>query len=370
SVYTNTTGIFTSVSAGDYYVTAKNSDGCISAQSGIVTVNAQPTMASAPATSVTQPTCTVATGTITVTVQNAGETYSFDNGVSFQASSSKSGLAAGTHSVIIKSTGSCNSAAASVTVNAQPATPSAPVTSVTQPTCTVATGTITVTVQNAGETYSFDNGISFQSSSSKSGLVAGTYQVIIKSTGTCNSAAASATLNSQPATPSAPITSVTQPTCSVATGTITVTVQNAGETYSFDNGVTFQSSNIKSGLAAGTYQVIIKSTGTCNSAAASATINAQPATPSAPITSVTQPTCAVATGTITVTVQNAGETYSIDNGVTFQSSNIKSGLAAGTYQVIIKSTGTCNSAAASATLNSQPATPSAPVTSVTQPTCT
>ena len=98
--------------------------------------------------------------------------------------------------MIIKSTGDCNSTAASAIVDVQPASPSTPVTSVTQPTCTVATGTITVTVQNVGETYSFDNGASFQSSNSKSGLVSGTYQVIIKSTGNCNSSAASATLNS------------------------------------------------------------------------------------------------------------------------------------------------------------------------------
>ncbi|MEI6678556.1 MAG: Ig-like domain-containing protein, partial [Mariniphaga sp.] len=356
------------LAAGTYQVIIKSTGSCNSAAAS-ATVNTQPATPSMPVTSVTQPTCSVATGTITVTVQNAGETYSFDNGVGFQSSNSKSGLAAGSYSIIIKSTGTCNSVAASATVNTQPATPSTPVASVTQPTCSVATGTIAVTVQNAGETYSFDNGVSFQSSNIKSGLVAGTYNVIIKSTGNCNSAAASATVDAQPATPSTPVTSVTQPTCSVATGTITATVQNAGETYSFDNGVSFQSSNIKSGLAAGTYQVIIKSTGSCNSTAASATVDAQPATPSTPVASVTQPTCSVATGTITVTVQNAGETYSFDNGVTFQSSNIKSGLTAGTYQVIIQSTGSCNSTAASATVNTQPATPSTPVTSVTQPTC-
>ena len=57
---------------------------------------------------------------------------------------------------------------------------------------------------------------------------------------------------------------------------------------------------------------------TCISAATATTVNAQPATPTAPVTAVTQPTCATATGTITVTVQNAGETYSFDNGTNFQ----------------------------------------------------
>uniref|UniRef100_UPI00286CADE3 hypothetical protein n=1 Tax=Flavobacterium sp. TaxID=239 RepID=UPI00286CADE3 len=106
--------------------------------------------------------------------------------------------------------------------------------------------------------------------------------------------------------PTAPATTVTQPTCALATGTITVTVQTAGETYSFDNGSTFQASNSISGLVAGSYDVIIKSTGGCNSSATTTVINAQPATPTAPATTVTQPTCALATGTITVTVQTAG----------------------------------------------------------------
>jgi hypothetical protein len=44
----------------------------------------------------------------------------------------------------------------------------------------------------------------------------------------------------------------------------------------------------------------------CNSADANATVNAAPATPAAPTLNVTQPTCAVATGTITITSATAG----------------------------------------------------------------
>lgn len=65
--------------------------------------------------------------------------------------------------------------------------------------------------------------------------------------------------------PNTPVVSITQPTCSSSTGTITVTVQNASDTYSFDNGATFQASNVKSGLVAGSYNVIIKNSNGCNS---------------------------------------------------------------------------------------------------------
>ena len=57
--------------------------------------------------------------------------------------------------------------------------------------------------------------------------------------------------------PTASVT--TQPTCTVPTGTITVSAPLTGVTYSFDGGLTFQVSNVKSGLLANTnYAVVIK----------------------------------------------------------------------------------------------------------------
>ena len=75
--------------------------------------------------------------------------------------------------------------------------------------------------------------------------------------------------------PSTPVTTLTQPTCATATGTIAVTIQNASDTYSFDNGATFQASNSKSNIATGTYNVVIKNATGCSSAATNCVI-AQP----------------------------------------------------------------------------------------------
>ncbi|WP_281321879.1 DUF7507 domain-containing protein [Flavobacterium aestivum] len=61
--------------------------------------------------------------------------------------------------------------------------------------------------------------------------------------------------------------------------------------------------------------------------------------PDTPTTTVVQPTCSTATGSITVTnpAPSADIEYSIDNGGTFQVSNIFPSLAVGTYQVVVKS---------------------------------
>ena len=68
--------------------------------------------------------------------------------------------------------------------------------------------------------------------------------------------------------------SVVQPTCTVATGTITVHRVD-GTTYSKDDGVTYQGSNIFS-VSPGTYQIKIKNSAGCVSPAVSVVINAIP----------------------------------------------------------------------------------------------
>jgi hypothetical protein len=152
---------------------------------------------------------------------------------------------------------------------------------VAQPTCDAA-GSITVTAQTTGETYSFDNGVSFQTNNAKT-LVAGTYQVVIKSIGGCVSLSTSATIAVAPASPSAPLLTLIQPNCDESEGSITVAVQDLNDTYSFDGGSTFQSSSTKHGLMPGNYNVVIHRNNGCMSVGATAIINLQPAKPTTPV---------------------------------------------------------------------------------------
>jgi hypothetical protein len=71
----------------------------------------------------------------------------------------------------------------------------------------------------------------------------------------------------------APLTTITQPNCITPTGTIDVTIQSTSDTYSFDNGVNYQTANIKEGLAPGTYKIIIKNIGGCLSTVTNSEVN-------------------------------------------------------------------------------------------------
>ncbi|MCU0429862.1 MAG: hypothetical protein MUF42_07795, partial [Cytophagaceae bacterium] len=125
-------------------------------------------------------------------------------------------------------------------------------------------------------------------------------------------------VNPKPVTPI--VASTVQPTCAVPTGTVTITTV-VGEEYSIDGGTTWQTTASFAGLAAGTYTIdarLIADNSCMSTLGANVTINAAPTAPTTPvIASTIQPTCAVPTGTVTVTT-TAGVEYSIDGGATWQ----------------------------------------------------
>jgi polyisoprenoid-binding protein YceI len=155
-----------------------------------------------------------------------------------------------------------------------------------------------------------------------------------------------------------------QPSCTVATGTITVSSPTEGFTFSIDSVTYTNTTGIFTGLEAGTYKVTSKNASNVISPAVTVTVTAQPATPAAPTASVTaQPTCTVATGTITVSSATTGLTFSIDNVNYTNTTGIFSSVAAGSYSITSRNTSTCTSSATLVTITAQPVTPAVPTIS-------
>ena len=350
--------------AGEYYIKLSTTGpSCNTIKK--VTVVFKPTP-DAPTVAIVQPNCAVSTGTITVTAPT-GTTYSFNNGGAYQTANVSAALPAGTYQVLARATNGCVSSATSAQISPQPVSPQAPTASAVHPTCLVPTGIITVTAPTTGVTYSYDDGLTYQNSNQSPALASGTYQVKVKNAVGCESTAISVVINPRPALPATPVASVTQPTCTVATGIVTITPQ-ANVTYSFDNGATYQASNVSAALATGTYLLKTRTPDGCESEAVSVVVTRPLVTPVAPTVSVEQTTCLVATGIITVTTPS-DVTYSFNGGESFQPFNTSGSLPAGTYSVSVKNSDECVSAATSAVINTQPVTPPAPTVTVVQPTC-
>ena len=316
-----------------------------------------------------QPNCTTPTGTIVVSSPSGiGNLYSID-GITFQASSTFSGLAPNTYTVIVKKTPSgCTSSATNITINAVP-TIIAPTASATaQPTCTVGTGTIVVSSPiGANFEYSI-NGTTFQTSPTFSGLTPNTYNVIVKNLTTgCISSTTSVTINPQPLTPAVPTITSVAASCSAA-GISTISNYNASNSYTFSPvGPTVGAGGLVSGMTVGTSYTVTATNGGCTSIASASFSNAaQLATPAVPTITSVAASCSVA-GSSTISNYNASNTYTFSPaGPTVGAGGVISGMTVGTSYTLTATNGGCTSTASASFSNSaQLPTPAVPtITSV------
>ncbi|MEY3350699.1 MAG: hypothetical protein RIQ50_810 [Bacteroidota bacterium] len=232
--------------------------------------------------------------------------------------------------------------------------PSKPVLALVQPTCSTTTGSITVSAPKAnGFTYSIDGSTYQNLSGAFQGVLPGTYQVTVKSADGCISEATTAIIQTQPVTPVAPSLSVVHPTCDKGTGTIAVSAPlNAGNTFSINGSDYSNTSGVFELVPAGTYNVTVKSAQGCISAATTAVVNPHPLTPAAPVFTITQPTCDVNSGTITISSPTGnGFTYSADGATFLNNTGVFLGLAPGAYSVLAKNASGCVSAPVVAVIN-------------------
>ncbi|WP_396191566.1 T9SS type B sorting domain-containing protein [Flavobacterium sp.] len=357
---TNPTKI--NLAAGTYYIKTRNNSSTCESAAAIITLNSGTAIAS-PTFTVVNPGCSNLNGSITITT--SASYYSFDDGVTFISSNTKSNLPAGIYKLKIKSAEGCISTSATATISTALNLPP-PSSTVTQPDCSNATGSIVITA--AANEFSFDNGATWVTTNTLSGLTAGTYLIKIKDSTGCESTSSSITINSQPTTPNAPAITVNHPlTCLIATGTITVT--SGGALFSFDNGVTWNSNSTSAPLNSGTYQVLVKETASgCPSFASTAIINAPPNAPNPPTFTTVQPTtCANPFGTIQIT--SIESQYSFDNGVTYSTNSTSGNLPAGTYQIRVKNTDGCESTAVSVAIIAPTDYPNNPNYTTIQPDC-
>jgi large repetitive protein len=361
---------FSGLTGGNYTVYVKGVGGCISQLNNVV-VNTVPVIPAVATYNVVQPNCSLATGTITVlTPTGVGYMYSID-GITFQAGTAFTGLAGGTaYTITVQNASGCTSVTGPITLDAAPVVPAVAGVTITQPTCDAPSGVIAVNAPlGAGLTYSID-GTNYQTGTGFSGLVGGNYTVYVKADGVCTSQLNNVTVNTVPVIPAVATYNVVQPNCSSSTGTITVTAPTGtGYTYSID-GITFQTGTAFTGLAGGTaYTITVQNASGCTSVTGPITLDAAPVVPAVAGVTITQPTCAVLSGVITVNAPiGTGLTYSID-GTNYQVGTEFSGLIGGNYTVYVKADAVCTSQLNNVVVNTVPVIPPVATCNVVQPNC-
>ncbi|WP_295233164.1 T9SS type A sorting domain-containing protein, partial [uncultured Chryseobacterium sp.] len=321
----------TGLAAGTYTVIITDANGCTATVNALVT---QPASAVSGTTVVTNVACNGASnGAINLTPAGGTAPYTFNWGGGV-TTEDRTGLAAGTYTVVITDANGCTA-----TVNAVVTQPTALSASVTQTNVLCnggSTGTATVTVTGGTAPYTYSWSPSGGTAATASGLAAGTYTVTVTDANGCT---LTRTVTITQSSAVSGTTVVTNVACNGASnGAINLTPAGGTAPYTFNwgGGVTTED---RTGLAAGTYTVIITDANGCT-----ATVNAVVTQPTALVATTSQTNIACnggSTGTATVTVAGGTAPYTYSWSPSGGTAATASGLAAGTYTVTVTDANGC-----------------------------
>ena len=331
---------FSNLEGGVHTVYARDIAGCVNTISVTLT---QPTILSASVSVVDAGCYGSQDGSITVLGTGGTPSYYYGIGTdeSFQSSGVFGDLEANSEYLItVKDENGC-SYSTTVSVN-QPSVVVLSATS-TNSTCGNSNGGILALAtggSGSGYTYSKDGGA--YGSGSFSALAADVYVISAKDGSGCIGVVNSTVVDSDG--PSIVSSTHTNVNChggndgTISVGTVT---GGTGTLFYSINGVTFQTSPIFNKLSAGEYEVIVKDIVGCIGYTS---------------ISITEPNAFVISNTVNNVLCNGNNTgsislsvgggsgtlaYSINNGITYQSSNTFSNLSADFYQMIVKDAGGC-----------------------------
>ena len=199
-------------------------------------------------------------------------------------------------------------------------------------------GSATVAASGAIGPYTYTWFPSGGNSTTASGLCAGIYTVSITSSNGCSD---TQTVNIVSAGSVSVTTATTSVTCNgLANGSATATPSGGTGPYTFTWSPSGGNSFVATGLAPGTYTVLVKDVNNCT-VTASALIT-QPSTSLTAITSATNILCFGATnGSASVTASGGTAGYTYTWSPSGGNTNLASALTAGTYTVLVKDANNC-----------------------------
>jgi gliding motility-associated-like protein len=329
---------FSGLCAGAKTITVRDANLCTFTINITIT---EPTDVTLALVSTTPATCGINNGTVTVSAAGGTPGYTYTLGAMTNGTGNFTGVAAGSYTVnVTDALGCTETVPATVTAAAGPV-PFVDV--LTNVACAGAlTGSVTIGVTGGSPVYQYklDAG-AFQASNTFNGVAAGAHTVTVQDANGCQG-----TVNltiTQPTALTFSTVAVAASCNGVCDGQITVNASNATPPYQYssNNGLTFQASNVLTGLCAGNINVVVKDNNGCLSN------GVVPITQPTLLTSTyghVDPQCyQTPTGQISFTPAGGspGYTYSVDNGTTFTGTTPITGLMAGTYDVVVEDSHGC-----------------------------
>ena len=325
----------TGLAAGTYTINAVDVNSCASSTTVLIT---QPTSSlSASISNTTAPGCGTSNGSASVTASGGTPGYSYAWTPNGGTTASVNNLAAGNSTVTITDSKGCT--VSSVVSLASTSGPTLSVVAQTSVTCFGGNnGTATVSAAGGTGPYTYTWTPGNLTGATQNSLSAGVYTVTVKDANQC---AGTGTISIIQPTAGVTGTISTTPTgCGTSVGSATVTASGGTPAYTYTWGPTAGSGTSISGLAAGSYSVKITDSKGCT-VTVNASINTTGTGPTLSVASQTNGTCGnVANGAATINASGTSPytyTWSPSGG----NAATATGLAGGTYTVLVADASLC-----------------------------
>lgn len=358
SDFSNTSGVFNGLSAGNYTVYVKNINGCVAQWPTDVSI-VQPSeliINEVEATNITGCAGSMnASIEITASGGNPAYHYSINNGLSFSDNPLFEDLSAGEYQIIIRDENDCETVwNETIIITELEAISLSEIESLDINTCHgEATGEIHISAFGGSGTleYSIDNGVTYQLNNGQYfNLSAGSYQIKIKDANDCIYEHENPIIITEPellVLANVQANNVSQ--CNGNSNGKIVVSANGGSgeiMYSIDGGINYESnSGVFNNLVAGTYNISIIDANSCVTEYAGNPVQInEPSVLTMSVSSSNINTCFGANdGNISITASGGANdfSFSINGGVSWSDSGDFDNLLAGDYEVFIKDAFDC-----------------------------
>ena len=340
--------IFSGLTSGSYTIKVYDENNCVASTSEILISN--PIQLTVSAVGSAQVSCNNASDasiTVTATGGTGYYSYSLNGGIS-QSSNVFSGLTSGSYVINVFDQNNCLASTSEILIS-NPAQLTASAVGSAQVSCNNASdASITVTATGGTGYYSYSlNGNQTQSSNIFNGLTSGSYLITVFDQNNCF-ANSETIMIENPTIISASAVITSSILCyNGNNGELTVIAQGGTGSYSYSlNGNSYQPNNIFTGLVAGSYSIIITDEFGCTTMTNQIQIDSPD---SITITAIQTNLACFGTHEVIVEVSATGGTpsyqYSIDGGVTYQSSNSFDSLSVGILTIYVMDANNCISQA-------------------------
>lgn len=325
----------TGLSAGTYTVNVTDASSC--ASSTVVIISQPTTSISATISNTTAPGCGLSNGSASVTASGGTPNYTYSWAPNSGSSASVSNLSSGNSTVTVTDANGCSTSA--VVTLASVSGPTLSVVSQGSVTC-FGTNSGTATVNSVGGTgpYTYTWTPGNLTGATQTSLSAGIYTVTVQDANQCSGTGTLAI--SQPTAGITGTISTTPTGCGTSVGSATVTANGGVPAYTYTWGPTAGSGTSISGLAAGSYSVIISDSKGCT-VTVNTSINTSGTGPALSVNSQSNASCGnTSNGSANINATGTGP-YTYTWTPTGGNASSASGLAGGNYTVFVADASLC-----------------------------